>query len=116
MSETSLGRSRRAANGRELVLQACCAPWLYVGGLEGRLVRLAVILGIGDVGAPTGGGLVSVAGAFGDGQVGHEVVGRGTVPVLLVGGRVDDVASPDRYYGTASGLRPNGQPNRCRRG
>jgi hypothetical protein len=41
---------------------------------------------------------------FGDGQVGHEVLGGGAVPVLLVGRRVDDVARADLGDLAAAGL------------
>ena len=87
--------------GGEVADQLLGASWpcrhvcsVVVGGrLADRLPRLAVVLGIGDVGAPTGGRLVVVAGALSDGQVGHEVVGRGTVPVLLIAGGVDNVTA-----------------------
>lgn len=55
------------------------------GGASPSLIALAVILGVGDVRAP-------VRRAFGDGQMAHEVVGPGTVPVFLAVGREDDVA------------------------
>ena len=60
-----------------------------------RLLRLAVVLGVGYVRSPVGLRLLTVAYAFGDGEVGHEVVGGGAMPVLLVGGCVDDVAGSD---------------------
>jgi len=47
-----------------------------------------VIFGLGEVIAPHG-------LAFGDGDVGHEVVGAGTVPVLLTALDADHVAEPD---------------------
>jgi hypothetical protein len=50
-----------------------------------------------DVFAPLG-------GAFGDGEVGHEVVGGGAVPVPLVGGRAHDLAGVDGDDGLATGL------------
>jgi large repetitive protein len=46
-----------------------------------------VVFGVGDVGSP-------VRRAFGDRQVGEEVIGAGAVPVLLTVGCVDDVAGP----------------------
>src|SRR2546426_12273962 len=63
------------------------------GGLRGRT---AVVLGVGDVLAPVG-------VALGHGEVGHEVIGGGAVPVPL-GGRVDDVAGADGDDGLATGL------------
>jgi hypothetical protein len=49
---------------------------------------LAVILGIGDVRPPAG-------RAFGDGQVRHELVRAGAMPVLLAVGCEDDVAGTE---------------------
>ena len=46
---------------------------------------LAMVFGVGDVRSP-------VRGALGDGQVGHEVIGSGAVPVLFAVGREDDIA------------------------
>jgi D-arabinose 1-dehydrogenase-like Zn-dependent alcohol dehydrogenase len=60
-------------------------------------VLLAAGLGVGDVLAPLG-------GTLGQGEVGHVVVWCGPVPVPLVGGRVDDVAGPDRDDRLAAGL------------
>src|SRR4029453_10257050 len=61
------------------------------------------VLVVGDVVAPVGLGAV-VAGGFGDGQVGHVVVGGGAVPVPGAGGRGDDVAGADVLDGGAAGL------------
>ena len=45
--------------------------------------------------------------AFADGQMGHEVVGGGAVPVPFPGGREDDLAGPDGDDGLAKGLDPS---------
>src|SRR6266550_2290228 len=68
------------------------------------LPRLAVVLGVGYVRSPVGLRLLTVAYACGDGEVGHEVVGRGAVPVLLVVGCVDDIAGADLDGVAAAGL------------
>jgi Glucose dehydrogenase C-terminus/FAD binding domain len=62
-----------------------------------------VVLVVGDVVAPVGLGSL-VARGFGDGQMGHEVVRGGAVPVPLVGGRGDDVTGSDLLDGAAAGL------------
>src|SRR5215211_7082708 len=62
-----------------------------------------VVLVVGDVLAPVRLGPL-VTGSLGDGQMGHVVVGGGTVPVPLVGGRGDDVTGPDLLDGAAAGL------------
>lgn len=46
------------------------------------------VLVVAEVGAPLG-------GAFGDGDVSHEVVGRGSVPVLLAAGDANHVTGTD---------------------
>src|ERR687886_1590026 len=61
--------------------------WGCSGGLSGA------VLGVGDVVEP-GHDLTGVVG-FLDGDVGHEPVGGGAVPVLLAGLDVDDVAGAD---------------------
>src|SRR5215211_2627441 len=68
-----------------------------LGGGGGR------VLVVGDVVAPVGLG-AAVAGGFGDGQMGHVVVGGGAVPVPLVRGRGDDVSGADALDGAAAGL------------
>src|SRR4029453_10423826 len=61
--------------------------------------------GVGDVVAPLGlRPLLSLAEAFGDGKVGHEVVGGGTVPVPLPRRGVDGVARSDLGDVGAAGL------------
>src|SRR5215217_7172874 len=68
-----------------------------LGGGGGR------VLVVGDVVAPVGLGAV-VAGGFGDGEMGHVVVGGGAVPVPPIRGRGDDVAGADLLDGAAAGL------------
>src|SRR6202162_4965105 len=54
--------------------------------------------------APVCFGLRGVAGTFGDGEMGHEVVRRSPVPVLLFGWGSNDVARPDLSDGFTPGL------------
>jgi hypothetical protein len=67
-------------------------------------VSAVVVLVVGDVLCPVRLGSFVAGDGFGDGQVGHEVVGCGAVPVPLVGGRVDDVTGADLLDVTAAGL------------
>src|SRR3954452_12529517 len=53
-----------------------------------RSARLLLVFGVGEVVVPLG-------VAFGDGDVGHEPIGPGAVPVLLAAGNADDVAGAD---------------------
>src|SRR5215216_4871682 len=61
------------------------------------------VLVVGDVLTPVGLGSL-VAGGFGDGQMGHEVVGCGAMPVPLVRRRGDQVTGADLLDGAAAGL------------
>jgi len=54
-----------------------------------------LVLLAGDVLAPVGLGSLVAGDGFGDGQVGHEVAGRGAVPVPFAGRGADDVAGAD---------------------
>jgi hypothetical protein len=63
-----------------------------------------VVLVISDVGVPVGVRSAGVAGGFGDGQVRHEVVRGGAVPVLLAGWGPDDVAAADNDDSPTPGL------------
>src|SRR6476619_2639697 len=56
----------------------------------------AAVLGVGDVLAPVGLGPLPVRDAFRDGEVRHEVIGRGAVPMPLVAWRLDHVAGANR--------------------
>ena len=62
-----------------------------------------MVLGVGDVICPVRFGAFN-SGRFGDGQVSHEVVGCGAVPVPLLRRGVDDVSGPDLLDLAAAGL------------
>ena len=62
------------------------------------------VLVVGDVLTPVCLGSLVAGSGLGDGQVGHEVVGGGAVPVPGVGGRGDDVAGSDLLDRAAAGL------------
>ena len=65
----------------------------------------AAVFGFGDVVAPLGlGPLLAFAEAFGDGKVGHEVIGRGTVPVPLPWRGLDGVAGSYLCHICVAGL------------
>jgi hypothetical protein len=54
-----------------------------------------LIFGIGDQVAPLGFRSLAFAGAFPHGEVGHEMIRGGAVPVPLARRRVDGIAGPD---------------------
>src|SRR6266567_8761629 len=68
------------------------------------LLRLPAVLGVGDVRPPLRLWFLGWRDAFGQGEVGHEVVGCGAVPVPLLRGCVDDVAGTDADDAAAAGL------------
>src|ERR1700722_10658030 len=65
----------------------------------GLAVSLPVVFGVGHLRTP-------VRCALGDGQVGHEVPGAGSMPVLLAVGSEDDVAGTELHPLLAARLRP----------
>ena len=65
---------------------------------------LSVVFLIGDEDAPLGLRAMGLAEAFPHGDVGHEVVGGGAVPVPLAGRGVDGVARADLGDLAAAGL------------
>ncbi len=72
-----------------------------VGGVDGeagtgrQTASALVVVLVGDVLAPAGLGSFVAGDGFDDGQVGHEVVGCGAVPVPFAGRGADDVAGAD---------------------
>ena len=69
------------------------------------LVNRSRVLGVAHVLTPPIG---SVGGALGHGHMGHELIGSGTVPVLLARGRVHDVAGADLVHSVTPALDPPG--------
>src|SRR5580693_4673617 len=57
------------------------------------------------MGTPRGLGPPAVSHTLGDGEMGHDVVRRGAVPMLLVRVSMDDVARTDGENVLAAGLR-----------
>src|SRR4051794_33556018 len=84
------------------------AAWLGPGVVRppsawaGLLLVRVVVLLAGN-GFEPGGGVAAVGPRFEHGEVAHERVGRGAVPVLLAGRADDGVAGPDAQDGAVTG-------------
>ena len=72
-----------------------------IEGSDARLAERLVFL-VGDLFAPVGGRLI--AGVLGEGEVDHESVWGGAVPVLLVGLKEDAIAGADLFDRPAAAL------------
>src|SRR5438445_11582404 len=81
-----------------------CSPAGELAEPASGLRRLAPVLGVRDVRCPVRLGSLALGDTFGHGEVGHEVVGCGAVPVPLVRGGVDDITSADTDDVAAPGL------------
>jgi hypothetical protein len=81
-----VAKPRRLPSTRRALAEVLGDPaqrWLVTPSL--RWLFLAAVFGVGDVRSPVG-------SAFGDGEVGHEVIRCGAMPVLFAVGREDDIS------------------------
>src|SRR5262245_46537039 len=100
-SMTPPTRCRPCWTGRNAMASTSCEA--AAPGASGGSSAVGVLV-VGDVLPPVQFGALVSGDGLGDGQVGHEVAGRGAVPVPLICRRVDDVAGADLGDVAAAGL------------